>query len=415
MEQLRLGFIGLGMAVTRILQERPGIADLPYIKITAATDPRPQALARFTDEFGGEVFPSAEALCASSMIDAVYIATPPELHAEQTLLAARHGKHVVVEKPMAMTLEDALAMNAAADQYGVKLLAGHTHSFDPPIRKMREIIRSGEMGKLCMLNSWNFNEFNHRPWPARELVSTRGPIFNQGPHQVDIVRLLGGGLVRSVRAQTIWDVDRPPEGGWSAWLEFEDGVPATLVYDARGFFDTAELLWWIGEGGRPRDPETNLKMRRNLQAIAGPDRDKILDEQKEEMRYGGGYGQGKWGEIWKIWGGGHEAGGEHHQPFFGLTVASCEQGAIRQSPDGLYVCGSSDRWEVPVEQGMRGRQAKLRELYEGVANNRPIFHDGRWGAATLEVCLAIVQSAAERREIIMAHQVPADHPAQAAS
>src|SRR3954454_10798654 len=132
MEQLRLGFIGLGMAVTRILQERPGIADLRYLKITAATDPRPQALARFGEEFGGEVFLSAEALCQSSLVDAVYIATPRELHAEQTLLAARHGKHVIVEKPMAMTMAEAEAMNATAELNGIKLLAGHTHSFDPP-------------------------------------------------------------------------------------------------------------------------------------------------------------------------------------------------------------------------------------------------------------------------------------------
>jgi predicted dehydrogenase len=316
---------------------------------------------------------------------------------------------------MALTMEDAAAMNAAADQYGIKLVAGHTHSFDPPVRAMRELIRGGELGRVSMINSWNFNEFNHRPWPGRELESTRGPIFNQGPHQVDIVRLLGGGLVRSVRAQTIWDLDRPPEGGYAAWLEFEDGVPATLVYDARGFFDTAELFWWVGEGGRPRDPETNLKMRRNLQRIAGPDMDQVLDEQKEQMRYGGGYGQGKWGEIWQIWGGGHEAEGERHQPFFGITVVSCERGAIRQSRDGLYVYGSSDRWEVPVERTMWGRQAELTELYEGVANGRPIFHDGRWGAATLEVCLAIVQSAAERREIPMAHQVPAEPAVEASA
>jgi len=43
-------------------------------------------------------------------------------------------------------------------EHGVKLLCGHTHSFDPPVRKMRQIVRSGELGKLCMINSWNYNE-----------------------------------------------------------------------------------------------------------------------------------------------------------------------------------------------------------------------------------------------------------------
>ena len=406
MEVLRLGFIGLGMAVTRVLGERPSITELPYLKITAATDPREQARARFREQFQGAVFETAEELCQSDSCDAVYIATPPELHAEQAILAAKHGKHVVVEKPMAMTIEECEAMNAAADQHGVKLVAGHTHSFDPPIRKMREIVSSGELGKVAMINTWNFNEFNHRPWPSRELQSTRGPIFNQGPHQVDIVRLLGGGLVRSVRAMTIWDRDRPPEGGWSCFLEFEDGVPATLVYDARGFFDTAEILWWIGEGGRPRHPETNLWMRRNLRKIAGPDMEAVLEQQKEQMRYGGGNQGGAFPEIWQIWGGGHAAEGDLHQPFFGLTVVSCERGAIRQSQDGLFIYGEEDRWEVPVGRALRGRQAELTELYEAVFHGKPIFHDGRWGEATLEVCLGIVQSAAERREIQMSHQVP---------
>jgi phthalate 4,5-cis-dihydrodiol dehydrogenase len=406
MEVLRLGIIGLGMAVTRILAERPGIVGLPYIQLTAATDPREQALARFREEFGGQTFASAEELCASDAVDAVYIATPPELHAEQTILAAEHGKHVIVEKPLALTIEDAEAMNAAADRNGIKLVAGHTHSFDPPIRKMREIVRGGELGKLSTINTWNFNEFNHRPWPGRELESTHGPLFNQGPHQVDIVRLIGGGLVRSVRANTFWDQDRPPEGGYTAYLEFEDAVPATLVYDARGFFDTAELYWWIAEGGLPRDPDTNLKMRRSLKKLgSGSDLERQLEAQKEQMRYGADI-QGETPEVWEVWRGGHHAQGERHQPFFGITVVACERGAMRQSRDGLIVYGAEDRWEVPVDQSLRGRAAEVTELYEGVVNGRPIFHDGRWGAATLEVCLGILQSARERREILMRHQVP---------
>jgi predicted dehydrogenase len=407
METLRLGIIGLGMAVTRIFQEYPPVTTLPFLRITAGTDPRKQALEAFEAEFKGEVYDTAEELVQSPNVDAVYIATPPELHAEQTILAARHGKHVIVEKPMAMTIDDAEQMNRVAEECGIKLLAGHTHSFDPPIRKMREIVASGELGKLSMINTWNFNEFNHRPWPSYELVSTHGPIFNQGPHQVDIVRLLGGGMVRSVRAMTIWDPVRPPEGGWSCYLEFEDGVPATLVYDARGFFDTAEVLWWVGEGGQPRDPETNLKMRRNLARMPEAERERILAEQKEQMRYGGARGEGgKWPEIWNIWGAGHERTGEQHQPFFGLTVVSCEKGALRQSQDGIIVYGESERREVPVGGDLRGRAAELTELYEGIVHDRPIFHDGRWGEATLEVCLAIVQSAKERREITMSHQVP---------
>lgn len=82
---------------------------------------------------------------------------------------------MIVEKPLALTLDDCQAMIEAADKHGVRLLAGHTHSFDAPIRKMREVIKSGEIGALVMVNTWNYNEFNHRSRPSKELETTRGP------------------------------------------------------------------------------------------------------------------------------------------------------------------------------------------------------------------------------------------------
>jgi len=70
---------------------------------------------------------------------------------------------------------------------------------------------------------------------------------------------------------------------------------------------------------------------------------------------------------------------EVHQPFFGFTLVSCERGDIRQSPDGLIVYGEEVKKEIAVARGVRGGQAEINELYEAVFNNRPLFHDGRWG------------------------------------
>ena len=97
---------------------------------------------------------------------------------------------------------------------------------------------------------------------------------------------------------------------------------------------------------------------------------------------------------------------ETHQPFFGMTVVTCEKGDMRQSPDGIFIYGEQERREILVGKGIRGRQAEVKELYEAVFNNQPLFHDGRWGEATLEVCLGILQSAKEKKEIFMSHQVP---------
>ena len=390
-EILRLGMAGLGVASTQIL---PPIAKLPFIKITAAADMRMDAVAKFREQYRAEGYTSVEDLCASPNVDAVYIATPNSLHAEHAIIAARHKKHIIVEKPMAMNLAECDAMNEAADRYGVKLLCGHTHSFDPPIRKIREIVKSGELGKLCMIHSWNYNEFMYRPRMKHELAMTRGVVLNQGPHHVDIVRLIGGGMVRSVRAMTgVWDPAREWEGSYTCYLEFADGTPATLVYSGYGFFDTAELFDWVGEGGQHRAPETNLSVRAKLREVRTAEEEEQL---KEGMRFGGSR-EGEFSHVWS---------GERKQPFFGHTVVSCQRGDIRQTPDGLKIYGETAQHEIQLPAGSRGREAEVEELYDAVVKGRPVFHGGRWGAATLEVCLAMLESAKQRKEILLSHQVP---------
>ncbi|HEY6367897.1 MAG TPA: Gfo/Idh/MocA family oxidoreductase [Candidatus Binatia bacterium] len=382
---------GLGVASTQIL---PPIASLPYVKITAAADTRADALEKFLAAYGGEAFNSVEAMCDSPNVDAVYIATPNQLHARHVIAAAERGKHVIVEKPMALSIAECEAMNETVEKHGVKLLCGHTHSFDPPIRKIREIVKSGVLGKLCMIHSWNYNEFMYRPRMKQELATSRGVVLNQGPHHVDIARLIGGGMVRSVRAMTgIWDKARVYEGSYTCYLEFENGTPATLVYSGYGFFDTAELFSWVGEGGQYREPETNLKVRRRLREVVSAEEEEQL---KEGMRFGGKR-EGEYSHVWS---------GECKQPFFGFTLVSCERGDIRQTPDGLFIYGETEKREIPLETGRRGREAEVEELYNAVVHNRSVFHDGRWGAATLEVCLAIIQSAEKRKEIFLSHQVP---------
>lgn len=388
---IRLGIAGLGVASTQIL---PPLAKLPFIKITAAADTRGDALAKFCQAYDGEGHSSVENLCRSANVDAVYIATPNMLHAEHAIIAARHGKHIIVEKPMAMTLAECDAMNEAAEKHGVKLLCGHTHSFDPPVRKIREIVKGGELGRLRMINTWNFNEFMYRPRMRHELAMSRGVVLNQGPHHVDIVRLIGGGLVRSVRAMTgIWDKAREWEGSYSCYLEFENGTPATLVYNGYGFFDTAELFEWVGEGGQYRDPRTNLNVRDHLRKVRTPEQEEQL---KEAMRFGGNR-EGEYSHVWN---------GERKQPFFGMTLVSCEKGDIRQTPEGLRIYGESELREITLPAGRRGREAEVEELYNGVVHDRPVFHDGHWGAATLEVCLAMIESAEKRHEVFLSHQVP---------
>jgi phthalate 4,5-cis-dihydrodiol dehydrogenase len=395
-EILRLGFAGLGMAAGRLI---PEISRLPYIKLTAAADLRVHALERFKQEFNAEIYKSVEEMCESPNVDAIYVATPHEFHATHTIAALRKRKHVIVEKPMAISMEEATAMNAAAEANGVKLMSGHTHSFDPPVRKMREITKSGELGKLLMISTTYYKDHLYRPFPDHDIQMSRGVVLNQGPHQVDIVRLLGGGMVKSVRAMAaIGDPSRPGEGHYACYLEFDDAVPASLVYSGYAYFDTGELTWGIGEGGEQKDPERHIKARRFFNSLGTePERTRRLEARLEEWRYGGS----KPGE----WARGDSGERKQHQPFFGLTIVTCEKGDIRQSPDGLFIYDSEGKRESRLPTGVDGREAELKEFYDAIVNDRPMFHDGRWGQATLEVCLAILKSAAERREIMLSHQV----------
>jgi phthalate 4,5-cis-dihydrodiol dehydrogenase len=393
---LRLGIAGTGIAALQVL---PHLATLGgKVELAALADVRRANMDFFCERYGRAVpmYDSVEAMCASPEVDAVWVASPNSLHAEHTIAAARHGKHVICEKPMAVRLDDCAAMVEAVERHGIKFVQGHSKAYDTPIRKMREIVDSGDLGRVIHIQTWNWNDWLLRALVHSEVDTAQGSgvVFRQGPHQADIVRFLGGGMVRSVRAVAgRCDPDFPDgEGNYTAFLEFDGGAAATLVFDGYGYFDAAELTWGIGESGkRMRNPDSVAPRARP----GGP----ISAEAKYAMvRAGNPYGYGP--------GGGVDESSPRRNPFFGLTVVSCERGVLRQHPDGIYVYGAQGRREIPVE-AHRGRTSELLELYEAVTMNRPTLLDARWGMASTEVCLAILQSSRERREILLHHQVNA--------
>ena len=168
---LRFGVAGLGVAAAQIV---PAIAKHPHLRIAAAAEPRQEARDKFVQQYAGEVFNTVEEMCASPNVDAVYVCTPNQFHAEHVIAAAEQGKHVIVEKPMALSIESCEAMNAAVERNGVKLLCGHTHSFDAPICKMHEIVRSRELDALCMINTWHYQDWLYRSRGPTELDPSLG-------------------------------------------------------------------------------------------------------------------------------------------------------------------------------------------------------------------------------------------------
>lgn len=281
---LRIGIAGLGVGAMNMI---PELHAHPKATIAAAADLRPQALDRFRADFGGPTFPSVEEMCAKAGIDVVYVMTPDPLHAEHAIVAAEHGKHVMLDKPMGLTLEECDRVIEAAGRNNVHVLVGHTQSLDPPILKMAQIANSGRLGKPVMLHTMLYSDWVYRPRTPEELMQDRGGsiVRRQGPIQVDILRMIGGGMVRSVRATAnAADPARPIDGSYTAFLAFEDGHAATMVYDGYAHFDSSELTHGFTMGGMPFDPGMHTATRARSAGFA----DAAAEEAyKESTRYGG--------------------------------------------------------------------------------------------------------------------------------
>ena len=178
-----LGIAGLGMAGAVMVQAAS--AHTGYV-LRAAADPHEGPRAAFARDFNASAYRDVAELVADPAVEVVYIATPHQFHAVHARLAAEHGKHIILEKPMALTLADCDAIIEVVEKHKVHLVVGHTHAFDPAVRAIRKLVASGEMGALGMINSFNYTNFLYRPRRPEELDTSKGGgiLFNQVPHVI---------------------------------------------------------------------------------------------------------------------------------------------------------------------------------------------------------------------------------------
>src|SRR5262249_42342217 len=146
-----------------------------YTDLCAVADVDPDARERFHSVFPGpRVYETIDQLADDPEVEAVWLATPNRLHREHAVLLARSGKHVMVQKPLAVTPEEAGGMAETADGCNGKLRAGHSQSFAAPIRMMRQIVRSGELGRLCAINVLAYNSWLLSPRKYEDLAPAAG-------------------------------------------------------------------------------------------------------------------------------------------------------------------------------------------------------------------------------------------------
>jgi phthalate 4,5-cis-dihydrodiol dehydrogenase len=391
--KIRIGVAGLGRAFTLML---PTFRQDPRVELVAACDPRDIARAQFTQDFHAPAYADIESLAADPSVEVIYIASPHQFHAAHTRVAARHGKHILVEKPMALSRAECDDMIASSSEAGVQLIVGHCHSFDTPYLQAREVIAQREFGAVKMIQALNYTDYLYRPRRPEELITAEGggAIYSQAAHQVDIVRMLAGSRVTRVRSILgNWDASRLTEGAYAALLWFENGSFANLTYSGYAHFDSDEWCGWSGEMGNAKSPQDYSKARQKLAAVSSPSEETRL---KNAATYGGPDYRAPMDSPTDPL-----ADSPRKFQHFGPVIVSCEQADIRPMPDGLLIYGDSEKEIRALAPPAVPRAEVIDALYAAVVNGAQPLQDGPWAKATLEICLALLRSGSEQRDVIL--------------
>jgi predicted dehydrogenase len=193
------------------------------------------------------------ALVADAELNAVYIATPVHVHAEQTIAAAEAGRHVLCEKPMAMTAAECDRMLAACRANGVTLGIAYYRRFYPAVLRVKEIIASGEIGaavfaQMNALEYFDPPEDHPRAWLLRPEIAGGGPMMDFGCHRLEVLVNLFG-KVRAATGMTANAVfDRQVEDTAAVLLRFESG-PCAAVAVTHGSHERQDTLHVFGTRG----------------------------------------------------------------------------------------------------------------------------------------------------------------------
>ncbi|MCH7607590.1 MAG: Gfo/Idh/MocA family oxidoreductase [Chloroflexi bacterium] len=411
--RINIGVIGIGVGGLEII--RSAVQQPETINLTAGCDVVPLTRERFQERFpDAKVYSSVDEICKDPNVDAVYIASPNRFHAEHTITAARNGKHVLIEKPMAISLKETEQMVDECERAGVKLVCAHTASFGLPYRIMRKVIQSGEIGQLKAITLLAYTDWMLRPRTPDELDFAQGGgvPFRQGPHQIDTVRLLGGGMIKNVWAKVgRWMPERAIPGYYTAHFEFEDGAVATATHNGYGYFTLGDIN---GPAAGRSSIESIVEVRKQMRAGT---RDEAAD--KQELRIGGaievkqfeaaktaGPGRGNFGRQIEREPGDRTGLSDTGDP--GTIIVSCERGDMRIGPRGVFIYDDEGVREVTGESAVNAR-GEIHEMYEAVVNDKPVYHSGRWGMGTAEAIFAMVESSETGKVVELTHQIPV-HP-----
>lgn len=233
---MQVGLIGTGAISHKHAQAYKNIG----YQVTACTDISREYGEKFAAQYGCEFVADFKELCKHPNIDYVDVCTFPDFRLEPIEIAARHGKHVQVQKPIATNLETARKMIATAKAGGIVLGVVSQHRFDDSTIFVKKAIESGRLGKILQADAyvkwWRSEQYYSRPIKGSWSVEGGGALINQAVHQVDVLQYLVGGVAELF---AFWQLHARHK------IESEDVICALLKYaaGATGVIQASTAIW----------------------------------------------------------------------------------------------------------------------------------------------------------------------------
>lgn len=233
---MNAGIIGTGAISHKHAQAYKNIG----FRVAACTDINPANAKAFAEKYGGVAVESVEEICKRPDVDFLDVCTFPDYRMQPLELAAKYGKHVQVQKPMAINTEVCRKMIEVAKSAGIVLGVVSQHRFDDSCLFLRRAIDAGRLGRLIQCDAYvkwyRSAEYYSRPIKGSWATEGGGALINQAIHQIDVLRWLAG-PVKEVQA--MWQL------GALHKIESEDVVNALLRYEngATGVIQASTALW----------------------------------------------------------------------------------------------------------------------------------------------------------------------------
>jgi UDP-N-acetyl-2-amino-2-deoxyglucuronate dehydrogenase len=278
-EQIRFGLIGCGRIAPRHAQS---ISELAHARLVAVADVIASRAERYAKEYQAEAYADYRRLLERRDIDVVNICAPSGMHAQMAIDAMQAGKHIIVEKPMALTLEDADRMIATAKSIGVKLCVVLQNRYNPPMQDLRHVVDEGRLGKILLGNAtvrwYRPQEYYEDGWHGAWAMDG-GALMNQSIHHIDALQWLMG-EVESVFAYTATLAHKmQAEDTGVAVLKFKSGAIGSVEGSTVTFPENLEgSVALFGEHGSVKVGGTALN-RKVIWKIEG-----ALEHEKELLR-----------------------------------------------------------------------------------------------------------------------------------